>query len=180
MQSIYRFPFVCLCGTLQSFKRLFQRRRLNWDSNGGSLCVSCIPLSFQWGSNVFLCYKKSVSSSNSITYKAGEFWLVFLHFNLACRSFWLFLCEMLCNCVCMPTFLCVVACHESRVDGSSPLPRLPMGLTVAGERATMLIQQRSRPCVSRYKRPQPHPNLTECLLLWDSIWGTAVASARPF
>lgn len=27
---------------------------------------------FQWGSNVFLCYKKSVSASNSISYKAGE------------------------------------------------------------------------------------------------------------
>lgn len=26
----------------------------------------------QWGSSVFLCYKKSVSASNSISYKAGE------------------------------------------------------------------------------------------------------------
>lgn len=32
---------------------------------------------FQWGSSVFLCYKKSVSASNTISYKAGEsvhFW----------------------------------------------------------------------------------------------------------
>ena len=26
----------------------------------------------QWGSSVFLCYKKSVSASNSINYKAGK------------------------------------------------------------------------------------------------------------
>lgn len=27
---------------------------------------------FQWGSNVFLCYKKSVPASNAIAYKAGK------------------------------------------------------------------------------------------------------------
>lgn len=27
---------------------------------------------FQWGSSVYLCYKKSVPASNSIAYKAGK------------------------------------------------------------------------------------------------------------
>lgn len=36
----------------------------------------------QWGSSVFLCYKKSVSASNSINYKAGESSLLSLIYHL--------------------------------------------------------------------------------------------------
>lgn len=50
---------------------------LCWD-NVTWQCLLFTSLYSQWGSSVFLCYKKSVSSSNSIAYKAGECWLFFL------------------------------------------------------------------------------------------------------
>lgn len=36
------------------------------------LIVSLLLLWFQWGSSVYLCYKKSVAKTNMIAYKAGK------------------------------------------------------------------------------------------------------------
>lgn len=37
--------------------------------------------SLQWGSSVYLCYKKSVPASNSIAYKAGKVF-IFINCNI--------------------------------------------------------------------------------------------------
>lgn len=47
-------------------------------------CLLFASFHSQWGSNVYLCYKKSVSSSNSIAYKAGKSPFSFFFFLLSC------------------------------------------------------------------------------------------------